>query len=140
MNKPKMKDEDILRNLESSFEEVFSKDKGAKTSLLKDMGHDPDKLIANGLEHINRLVAQQKLTLMGELRKKVLSKLPGISGKYNNLPGEQIRLLFEQAFSSDNTAPQTAFRDLKEVCDDDLRIILEDKEILDEWKNLSEIE
>jgi len=60
MDKRLTKNEDILRNLESSFEEVFNQDRKAKISLLKEMGYDPDKLVTNGLKHISRLISQQK--------------------------------------------------------------------------------
>ena len=140
MKGPKISEEKILQNLESSFSEAFQNDEMSRSALLKEMGYDPDKFVAEGLQHINRLIAQQKLELVGKLWAKINELIANYSGKFDDLSGVQLKLRLEQAFKGENAGLQAAFRDFNEACDTDLRSILEDTGILDELNNLGELE
>ena len=142
MQESRISDEELLRNLESSFEEVYKDDKESKHELMKAMGYDPEEFVKRGLKKVKEFSAQQRISLAGRLWEKFQAIVEDYPDKFQNDSGTELRTKLESALSGPAGAPalEAFFRDLSSLEDDDLRTILGDSGILDELDSFLEPE
>ncbi|MCB2199044.1 hypothetical protein KQI63_06535 [bacterium] len=138
MSQEKLKYGEFLRNLNDSIDEVFYSDIEEQKAVLRELGHDPEKVIREGAEQIAYLRAKQLRKIKAERTQAFLEKMQEKLRSVSESAGVARQRLEEWLSGGAGDPAIAMFRDSTALEDEDVRALLEDIDMLEEFKRFLE--